>query len=67
MELDYRGDAIGYAMDLANDSYGWYSRAAIRSRRGYKLSETASPLGATAAVPISAVILAQYSRCQQIF
>jgi uncharacterized protein DUF4231 len=45
----------GYAMGIANDSYAWYRTAAIRSRRMYRLSETAV-LVAAAAIPATAAI-----------
>ena len=44
-----------YALTLANDSYQWYRDAAIRSRRYYKVSETALIIVA-AAIPVSAAI-----------
>jgi Protein of unknown function (DUF4231) len=44
-----------YAIKLADDSYRWYERASIRSRKAYKLSETITLLIA-ATVPASAVI-----------
>lgn len=45
-----------YAMGLVNASYDWYRDHAIRSRRNYKISETALIMVA-AAVPTSAAIL----------
>ncbi|MFJ9105466.1 DUF4231 domain-containing protein [Streptomyces sp. NPDC102405] len=45
----------GYALTLANDSYNWYSRAAIRSRRAYKFSETAILL-VSGAIPFSVAV-----------
>jgi hypothetical protein len=44
-----------YAMTIANDSYGWYRTAAIRSRRWYRWSET-SILIVSAAIPAAAAI-----------
>jgi hypothetical protein len=44
-----------YALNLANNSYEWYRNAAIRSRRLYKISETAL-LIVSAAIPASAAI-----------
>lgn len=40
----------GYAMSIANGSYAWYQTAAGRSRRMYRLSETAA-LIVSAAIP----------------
>jgi len=54
----------GYAMSIANSSYSWYQIAAIRSRRMYRVSETAiiivsSAIPATAAVaPHNTITLA---------
>jgi len=45
----------GYAMSIANGSYGWYRTAAIRSRRWYRISET-SVLIVAAAIPATAAI-----------
>jgi hypothetical protein len=45
----------GYAMALANESYDWYRGAAIRSRRAYKISETAILL-VSAAIPLSIAV-----------
>jgi hypothetical protein len=47
---------LSYAMKLANDSYEWYRVHASRSRRNYKVSETALVVFA-AAVPTSAVVV----------
>ncbi|HZN71959.1 MAG TPA: DUF4231 domain-containing protein [Micromonosporaceae bacterium] len=44
-----------YATSIADRSYEWYKRAAIRSRRSYKLSETAVLLVA-ASIPASVAI-----------
>ena len=46
----------GYAMSIANSSYGWYRSAAIRSRRWYRVSETAV-LVVAAAIPATAAIM----------
>lgn len=45
----------GYAMGIANGSYTWYRSAAIRSRRMFRVSETAV-LIVSAAIPASAAI-----------
>jgi hypothetical protein len=44
-----------YAMDLANSSYEWYRTHAIRSRRAYRISETAV-LIVSAAIPASVAV-----------
>jgi hypothetical protein len=44
-----------YAMTVANNSYDWYRTAAIRSRRYYRLSETAQ-LVVSASIAASAAI-----------
>lgn len=44
-----------YGLKLANGSYEWYQYAAIRSRRAYRISETAI-LVISAAIPASAAI-----------
>ena len=44
-----------YALRLADDSYAWYQRAAIRARRAYKVAETVF-LVVTACIPLSAVV-----------
>ncbi len=46
----------GYAMNIADESYTWYRTAAIRSRTGYRLSET-SVLVLSAAIPATAAIV----------
>src|SRR4051794_19936378 len=51
---------VGYAIDLANDSYDWYKKAAIRSRKLYKTLEVAL-LVTSAAVPTSAVLFVDNS------
>ncbi len=63
---DDREPPDNYALGLANGSYAWYSQAAIRSRRAYKMSET-SLLGVTAAVPVSAVIWPDSSLVPALF
>lgn len=45
-----------YALKLADDSYGWYRRAAIRARRAHHTSETLVLL-TSAAIPLSAVLV----------
>ncbi|MFD8869166.1 DUF4231 domain-containing protein [Streptomyces sp. NPDC059590] len=47
-------------MRLANDSYEWYRRAAIRSRKAYRLSETAI-LAISSSIPLSAVFVPENS------
>jgi hypothetical protein len=47
--------STSYAVSLANESYGWYKAAAIRSRRAYRLSE-ALLLIISAGIPVSAAI-----------
>ncbi|TXS48726.1 DUF4231 domain-containing protein [Streptomyces sp. uw30] len=42
-------------MRVANGSYDWYHRAAIRARRNFRLSETLLLL-VSAAIPVSAVL-----------
>jgi hypothetical protein len=44
-----------YAMALATESFNWYKRHAVSSRRAYKCSETALVIVA-AAIPTSAAI-----------
>ena len=48
--------ATSYAMGLADGSYDWYKKHAIRARRSYKVAETALVIVA-AAIPTSAVVL----------
>lgn len=45
----------GYAMSIANGSHAWYRKAAIRSRRMYRVSETAV-LIVSAAIPATAAV-----------
>lgn len=44
-----------YAREVANASYNWYAKAAIRSRRLYRLS-TVTTLVSSAAIPLSAAL-----------
>jgi hypothetical protein len=44
-----------YATALADGSYNWYQKAAIRARMGYRISET-TVLGVAAAIPVAAAI-----------
>ena len=45
-----------YAIGIANGSYDWYMKHAIRARRAYKVAET-SLVAVGAAIPTSIVIL----------
>ncbi|MFF8537489.1 DUF4231 domain-containing protein [Streptomyces sp. NPDC015532] len=45
----------GYAMSLADGSYGWYRMAAIKARRFHRGTETLNLL-ISSAVPVSAVV-----------
>jgi hypothetical protein len=45
----------GYAMGIANGSHAWYRSAAIRSRRMYRVLETAV-LVVSAAIPATAAV-----------
>src|SRR5262245_8185791 len=47
--------AQSYARGVADASYDWYKRAAIRSRKGYRISETLI-LAVSAAIPTSAAL-----------
>ncbi|HEX6075437.1 MAG TPA: DUF4231 domain-containing protein [Micromonosporaceae bacterium] len=49
-----------YALGIADGSYEWYRRAAIRSRRNHRISAVALQVIA-AAIPVSAVIAPTYS------
>jgi hypothetical protein len=49
------GSAPTYAMGLADSSYAWYHAAAIRARRGYKVSEC-SLLVVTALIPVTGLL-----------
>lgn len=51
-------DDIEYACALADNSYDWYSRAAIKARRYHRLSEVIQLIG-SAAIPVSAALLTQ--------
>lgn len=44
-----------YAINLADGSYDWYKKAAIKSRRAYRLTETSLVIVA-AAIPTSAAV-----------
>jgi hypothetical protein len=55
MEPAEAREKAGYAMTLANNSYDWYRKAAIRSRRYYRISETALLIVA-AAIPATAAV-----------
>lgn len=44
-----------YAMSLANGSHEWYRTHAVRSRKGYRISETAVLL-VSAAIPVAAAV-----------
>ncbi|MFE6622523.1 DUF4231 domain-containing protein [Streptomyces sp. NPDC057740] len=45
----------GYAMRVADGSYAWYHRAALRARRAFRLTEILVLL-VSAAIPVSAVL-----------
>jgi hypothetical protein len=49
-------DRVSYAMGIADGSYEWYKRHAIRCRKAFRFSETVQMLAA-AAIPTSAVIM----------
>ncbi|WP_197073775.1 DUF4231 domain-containing protein [Streptomyces sp. e14] len=49
-------EADDYAMRLANESYEWYKRAAIRSRKAFRISESAI-LAISSSIPLSAVFV----------
>lgn len=51
-----RSDRASYAINVADESYSWYRRAAIRSRRIYRGVEVAQLLTA-ALIPLSPVLL----------
>ncbi|MEU3461949.1 DUF4231 domain-containing protein [Streptomyces sp. NPDC006733] len=44
----------GYALGLADGSYSWYARAAIKARRFYRLTEVVQLL-VSGAIPVTAV------------
>lgn len=50
-------NAAGYALRVANGSYDWYHRAALRARRFFRITETLVLL-VSAAIPVSAVLAA---------
>lgn len=54
-QWDDSQDLDAYALKVASDSYGWYSKAAIRSRRLYKIVESAIIL-VGASIPVSALV-----------
>ena len=56
MEPAEAQEEAGYAMALANSSYDWYRKAATRSRRYYRVSETAL-LIVSAAIPATAAVV----------
>lgn len=45
-----------YALELADSSYEWYSRAAKKARRYHRLTEVLQLVG-SAVIPVSAVLL----------
>ncbi|MBF6465197.1 DUF4231 domain-containing protein [Nocardia beijingensis] len=45
-----------YAAEVADRSYDWYSRAAVKARRYHRLTEVIQLVG-SAAIPVSAVLL----------
>ncbi|UGT70871.1 DUF4231 domain-containing protein [Nocardia gipuzkoensis] len=47
---------VSYALELANSSYEWYRRAAIKARRYHRLTEVLQ-LVCSAAIPVSAVLI----------
>ncbi|KUN39976.1 hypothetical protein AQJ30_08425 [Streptomyces longwoodensis] len=49
------GPGPDYALDLANRSYAWYRRAAMKARRYYRITEILQLL-VSAAIPVSAVL-----------
>lgn len=49
-----------YAMGVANGSYEWYRAAAIRSRRAYRISETATVV-ISALIPASTALAPGYT------
>ncbi|MFI6310700.1 DUF4231 domain-containing protein [Nocardia fusca] len=51
-----RSDRTSYAIRIADESYNWYRRAAIRSRRMYRGVEVAQ-LFTAALIPLSPVLL----------
>lgn len=50
-----------YAMGLANRSYAWYQRAAMRARRYYRITESLQLL-VSAAIPVAAVLAPDEAR-----
>jgi hypothetical protein len=53
--LPVSSSTVSFALNLADDSYEWYKTAAIRSRKVYRLSETAL-LVISASIPVVAAI-----------
>ncbi|MEV0594976.1 DUF4231 domain-containing protein [Nonomuraea cavernae] len=49
-------ETFAYALEIANNSYAWYRRAAIKARRFYRISETAQ-LFVSASIPIVALLV----------
>lgn len=47
---------VPYALELANSSYEWYRRTAIKARRYHRLTEVLQ-LVCSAAIPVSAVVV----------
>ncbi|MGA5321308.1 DUF4231 domain-containing protein [Streptomyces seoulensis] len=55
---DPAANSSDYAMSLADGSYAWYRRAAIKARRFHRAAETLLLL-VSAAIPVSAVVSPQ--------
>ncbi|WP_199779925.1 DUF4231 domain-containing protein [Streptomyces sp. LaPpAH-108] len=55
MPKDPAANSSGYALSLADGSYAWYRRAAIKARRFHRAAETLLLL-VSAAIPVSAVV-----------
>ncbi|MFD8676223.1 DUF4231 domain-containing protein [Streptomyces seoulensis] len=55
---DPAANSSDYAMSLADGSYAWYRRAAIKARRFHRAAETMLLL-VSAAIPVSAVVSPQ--------
>jgi hypothetical protein len=56
MAATYSDEPAGYALRVADDSYGWYQGAAIKARRYYRLSEIMQ-LVISASIPVSAILI----------
>lgn len=54
-----------YALGLADNSYEWYRRAAIKARRFYRLSETAQVVAASS-IPVCAVLMPESAKISAI-